>query len=149
MMRPFVMLNRRSCVIAASAPIPMHAPQPRNASPRARCRQEANRQRWRRPKHTVGAALEESGRPLQLAAGLVLRRRGLVAGDHVIDAEQVLGVARRLDQRLPHESRGHELMVALAVIALVGLKPDLGGELETAERLRELPRIEGLLLVRN
>src|SRR5580658_1422468 len=66
-----------------------------------------------------------SSRPLHLATGLALRRCGLVAGDHMIDAEKIVGVARRLRHRLADEGRGHELMVAGAVIAFVGLELDV------------------------
>src|SRR5689334_929408 len=88
-----------------------------------------------------------SRRPLQRAAGLAHRRRGLVARDDLVDAEQVLRIVLAARDRLADESRGHQLMVAGAVIALVGLQLDLGRQLEIAERVGELDRVNGLLAV--
>src|SRR5580658_3706791 len=100
---------------------------------------------WRPPQAGVPAPSPDvSSRPLHLAAGLALRQRCLVAGDHMIDAEKIVGVARRLRHRLADEGRGHELMVAGAVIAFIGLKLDVIRQLEPAKRLGELPRVKGL-----
>src|SRR5579872_2574066 len=90
-----------------------------------------------------------SGRPMEGAAGLGLRRRGLVAGDHLVDVEKIFGVALALGEHLTHEGRGHELMIALAVIAFVGLELHFGGELEIAERAGEDHAVDRFLAIGN
>src|SRR5579885_2436713 len=86
-------------------------------------------------------------RPLQLASRLVHRRRVLVARDHLVDAKKVFRIVLALGLRLADESRGHQLMIALAIVAFVRLEPNLGRQYEIAKRLGELQRIERLLLV--
>src|SRR5260221_8703445 len=90
---------------------------------------------------------DASGRPLQFAAGFRLGRRRLVAGHDLIDAEEVLGVVLALLLRLADEGRGHQLMVALAVVALVRLQLHFGRQLEIAQRPGKLERIERFLSV--
>src|SRR5262249_51521716 len=83
-----------------------------------------------------------SRRPYDRAAGRSFRGGSLVARDHLIDAEQIFGVARGLLHRFTDKGRRHQLVIALAVVALVRLQFHLRRELVSAERLRELARIQ-------
>src|SRR5207247_8136774 len=86
-----------------------------------------------------------SGGPLQRAAGLGFGRRGFVPRNHIVDAEQILGIVLAVRHRLADEGGGHQLVVALAVLAFVWLPLDFGRQLEVAERSRQLQRIYALL----
>src|SRR5215471_11059323 len=119
MIRPLVMLNRRSWVIRA-------------------CKEWPRLSLSGEQRRGLGGGVTQlpaSGWPLERATGLALRRRGFVAGDDGVDLEQVLGVARRLGQRLADEGRSHQLVVAGAVVALIGLQLDVVRKLEIAQRL--------------
>src|ERR1051326_3132988 len=124
MMSPLVMLKRRSCVI-------FHRQKARiDPGP---CRPgSANRSLTLR-------------RPLNPAAGLFDRRSGLVTWHDLVDAIEILRIVLAAGLRFTDERGCHELMVALAIIAFVGLQLDVVGELEILQRRRELYRIEGSL----
>src|ERR1700736_6172837 len=86
-------------------------------------------------------------RPLDGAAGLADRRRRLVAGDDFVHAIEVFRIVLALRLRLADKRRGHQLMVALAIIDLVRLQLDVVRQLEILQGGRELDRIEALLAV--
>src|ERR1700674_5854318 len=121
MMSPLVTLKRRSSVIADSRSV--HAARDggdprRTALFQARPSQSRGNGARKPPLRALPA---RSGRPLHVAARRALGGGGLVACDDIVDTEQVLGIARWLGQRFAHEGRSHELVVPLAVVALVGL----------------------------
>src|SRR5271166_1803790 len=86
----------------------------------------------------------KSSRPLQRAAGLGYGGCCLVARNDRVDPKQVLRVARAFRLRLPDEGRGHELVIAAAVVDLVRLQLDFVRQLEIAQGVCELYRIERL-----
>src|SRR5436853_672932 len=98
MMSPFVMLNSRSCVIAV--PVRASCARVRRRFPRGPFEHRASAPD---PGPRTGAPTGDwsrsydtwrtSGRPLDLAAGRVLRGRSLVPRNDLVDAEQVLGIA--------------------------------------------------------
>src|SRR5579872_2440062 len=88
-----------------------------------------------------------SARPLDGAAGVADRRRGLVARNDFVDVVKVFRIVLSARLRFANEGRRHQLMVALAVIDLVGLQLDVVGQLEILERSGELDRVERFLLV--
>src|SRR5207344_3664664 len=106
MMSPLVTLNRSSCVIVHRRKT--HAYDPGDT--------------LSEPVEILDLMLR---RPLHGAAGLADRRRGLVAADDFIDTVQVFGIVLSLRLRFADESRRHQLMVALAVVNLVGLQLDV------------------------
>ena len=69
--------------------------------------------------------------PVSLTAGAVLS-----PGDDFVDAVQVFRIVLALRLRLADEGRGHQLMVALAVIDLVRLQLDIVRQLEILQRRR-------------
>src|ERR1700743_2211575 len=100
MISPLVMLNRSSCVIFhRGSP---HTPDPGTDVPGSS--EDANVRTGR------------LSRPLNAATGLAHRRGGLVAGPDLVDAIEVFRIVLALGLRLADERRGHQLMVALAVI---------------------------------
>src|SRR5476651_1054372 len=59
------------------------------------------------------------GRPGDRAARGLRRARGLVAGDHGVDLEDVVRAARTRLLDLAYEQIAHELVIALAIADLV------------------------------
>src|SRR3974390_74383 len=90
-----------------------------------------------------------SSRPLKRAAGFSLRRIDLVPREHLIDLEEILRIPRGLLYGLTDEGGSHQLMIAVAVIDLVGLQLNLRRQLEIAERSGELDAVECLFVVGN
>src|SRR5262249_45780100 len=116
MIRPLVMLKSSTCVMRGSYPRSWAArvgwaPDGRERKKRARGRSLS-----------AGARRRGSARHRQLAAGLADRRRGLVASHDLIDIEEILGIVGALGLRRADEGRGHELMIAGAVVHLVRLQ---------------------------
>src|SRR3954453_19273495 len=99
MISPLVILNRRSWVIS-------HRKEPCTRSGRLYSR--------------IRKQPTMLGRPLNFAAGVFDRRSGLVARHNLVDAVQIFRIVLAVRLRLAHEGRCHELMIALAVVALVG-----------------------------
>src|SRR6201996_607835 len=114
MISPLVTLNSRSVVIFHRKRRPAAGPG-----------------RWPRTGNIMEFSL---ARPLNSAAGLGNRGRGLVARDDLVNAIEVFRVVLALGLRLADEGRGHQLMVALAVIDLVRLQLHVVGQLEIFER---------------
>src|SRR5512138_978533 len=127
MMRPLVILNSSSSVMRRPLLLHLDAALARGSARGAVRVPCAGSPSW-----SGRDRCAKSGRPLDLAAGRAFRRGRLVACDDLIDAEQILGIACRLGQRLADERRRHQLVVALAVVALVRLQLDVVGELITA-----------------
>src|SRR4051794_2912675 len=127
MISPLVTLNRRSCVIDH-----------RNRRPAAdlECIGPGSK-----------ASRSSLAWPMNSAAGIADGGRGLVARNDFVDTEEIFGVVLALGLRLADEGRCHQLMVALAIVALVRLQLDVVGQLEVLQRGRELGRIDGLFLV--
>src|SRR5208282_3863689 len=105
---------------------------------------------WSRPgsrrRAQPAAPRRRSARPAELAAGLRDGGCRLVALDDVGHLEEILRVVA-LPLGVADVERGDELVVAGAVVGIVRHECDLGRQLETAERLGELDRVERLLLV--
>src|SRR3974390_1502970 len=136
MISPFVTLNSSSCSID------------RRSAPQTVALNMARLESDYTPQAQQTAGLSSS-RPLKRAAGFSLRRIDLVPRDHLIDLEEILRIPRGLLYGLTDEGGSHQLMIAVAVIDLVGLQLNLGRQLEIAERPGELDAIECLFVVGN
>ena len=87
------------------------------------------------------------GWPFELATGFGHGRRRLVARDDFIDPEQVVRIVLAFRLSLADEDGRHQLMIALAVIDLVRLQRDVGGQLQIFQRACQFDSLERLLLV--
>src|SRR5215472_15817372 len=138
MIRPLVMLKSSTCVMRGS-----WATQWTGRGRLAKGKETGARGRGL----SSGAPRRVSARHRQLAAVLAHGRSGLVAGDDLVDLEQLLRVIRALALGGADEGRGHELVVSGAVVHLVRLELYLGRQLEIAQRLGERDGVEGLFPV--
>src|SRR6516164_6071160 len=127
MISPLVMLKNRSCVMWAHYRPPSSEGLPMGLLP--------------------SVLRGKSGWHGQLASGVRHRGRRPVAGDDLIDLEQILRIVLTVRLRRTNEGGGHQLMIAGAVIALVGLQLDVVRQLEIPQRLRQLQRIDALFLI--
>src|ERR1051326_5923751 len=89
-----------------------------------------------------------SGRPLYLAAGSLRRTGGLFAGHRVAHREHVVRIALRR-MGFADEYGAHQFMVSGAIFRRAGLQRDLGRQLESGKRARQLRSLERLLLIGN
>src|SRR3974390_240472 len=136
MISPFVILNSSSCSIE------------RRSAPQTGAFNMARLESNYTPQAQQAAGLSAS-RPLKREAGSSLRRIDLVPREHVIDLEEILRIPRGLLYGLTDEGGSHQLMIAVAVIDLVGLQLNLRRQLEIAERSGELDAVECLFVVGN
>src|SRR5258708_22650281 len=87
-----------------------------------------------------------SGRPLDLATGVLGRSGGFLTGHRVFYREQIVRSALGR-MGLADKRRAHQLVVSGAEFRCTRLQGDLRRQLESGKRMRQLRGVERLLLV--